>query len=150
MSAPHPTLRYTLQQNPRRDAAAALQVVDEGIGAFNDAEPALADVAALAVFAHDEAGQVVGGAVGRSWGEAAELQQLWVVDERRHQGVGGELMRRFEQAALERGVKLVYLETFSFQAPAFYARLGYGEALRLSGMTRGISKFIMTKSLPAR
>jgi GNAT superfamily N-acetyltransferase len=126
---------------------AAAKAVDQGLGDFNDAEPALADVHPLVVFAHDEAGAVAGGAVGRTWGTNAELQQLWVREDQRRSGLGAELMRRFEAQALARGVTLVYLDTFSFQAPVFYGKLGYTSVVLIEGFTSGISKHHMHKRL---
>lgn len=57
------------------DAAAA---VDSGLDGFNAAAAPLHEVRALAVFARDASGAVLGGAIGRHWGEACELQELWV------------------------------------------------------------------------
>lgn len=141
------TLRFTAHDDPRQDAADALRAVDDGIGDFNDREPALADVRALAVFAHTESGQLVGGAVGRRWGATAELQQLWVDEAQRRSGIGRELLARFEAQAAAHGVTLVCLDTFSFQAPGFYARQGYHTALQVDGFTGGISKHTMHKRL---
>jgi len=42
-------------------------------------------------------------------------------------------MAMLEQAAVERGATVVYLDTFSFQAPEFYRRCGYAVALRIDG-----------------
>ncbi len=42
---------------------------------------------------------------------------------------------------------LLYLDTFSFQAPQFYYRLGYQIACRFDGFPDGESKFILRKSL---
>lgn len=48
--------------------------------------------------------------------------------------------------AIECGCRLLYLDTFSFQAPEFYYRLGYETACRLDGFPDGGSKFILRKS----
>lgn len=143
------TVTYECHDHPRRDAADALAIVDAGIGEYNDREPALADVHPMAVLARDEQGAVIGGAVGRRWGECAELQQLWVAEARRRQGLGRELLKRFETMAAGHGVALVYLDTFSFQAPGFYARYGYTTALLTRGFTGGIEKHHMRKVLHA-
>ena len=133
-------------------AAQALAVVDAGLDEYNRrAGPALADVRALHVMAHSAAAPlrveaVVGGAVGRSWGLCCELQQLWVQPELRLQGIGGRLMDAFEAEAQERGCQMVYLETFSFQAPSFYLARGYEVALRTEGFTGGVVKFTLQKS----
>jgi GNAT superfamily N-acetyltransferase len=127
--------------------AADIDAVDAGISAFNAAQPALAQVQALYVFAKDAHGTVVGGAVGRTWGACCELQQLWVHEAQRKQGVGAHILAQFEQAAAQRGCNLVYLDTFSFQAPQFYAKYGYQVALETRGFTDGMVKTTMHKRL---
>ncbi|HMM83867.1 GNAT family N-acetyltransferase [Azohydromonas sp.] len=132
--------------DPDGDAVAA---VDHGLDEANRrAAPQLADVRALACVARDADGAVIGGAVGRTWGECAELQQLWVDARHRGRGLGTALLRRFEARAAGRGCTLVYCSTFSFQAPAFYRRLGYEETHRIAGFACGIEKFHCQRRLP--
>jgi GNAT superfamily N-acetyltransferase len=124
-----------------------LAVVDAGLDHFNASQPELRNVRPLCVFARDASGQITGGAVGRTWGQCCELQQLWVAEDARGQGVGAELMIGFEEQALLRGCSLIYLDTFSFQARPFYERLGYGVVLQTTGFTGGIVKYTMQKKL---
>ncbi|WP_374668642.1 GNAT family N-acetyltransferase [Ramlibacter sp.] len=134
-----------------RDVAAgpAHDAIDEGLGAANDAFAPLADVQPLGVDAHDAAGRLLGGANGRTWGDCAELQQLWVAPAHRRRGLGAAIVRRFEAEARARGCRLVYLDTFSFQAPAFYQSLGYRVASAIDGLGGGAVKYAMRKALPA-
>jgi ribosomal protein S18 acetylase RimI-like enzyme len=127
---------------PADDAA----IVDAGIGRYNDDHAPLHEVRPLGCMARI-AGRVVGGAVGRTWGRLAELQQIWVDDSCRGAGVGRQLLEAFEAAAAARGAREVYLDTFTFQAPGFYEALGYRCALRLDGFAPGISKLTMVKGL---
>jgi GNAT superfamily N-acetyltransferase len=123
-----------------------LRVVDDGIGEFNAASAPLEDAAPLSVFAREGAA-AVGGAVGRTWGECAELMQLWLPEHLRGQHIGAELVRRFEAAAVERGCRRCYLDTFTFQAPRFYEKLGYRTVLTIPGFAPGIVKHTMLKEL---
>jgi GNAT superfamily N-acetyltransferase len=125
----------------------AQAVVDHALEAFNHAQPALQDVQPLHVFAKQDDAQIIGGAVGRTWGQCCELQQLWVHEALRRQGIGARLLSQFEHAAAQRGCMLVYLETFSFQAPAFYRRCGYTVVLTTRGFTQGVEKYVMRKDL---
>lgn len=118
-------------------------IVDRGLGDANDAAAPLHEVQRLAVFAHDAAGAVVGGAVGRIWGPGCELQQLWVQPARRRQGLGAELVRRFERRAAARGARHFYLETWSFQAPRLYASLGYRVVHHEASFPHGLVKYTM-------
>jgi len=110
----------------------------------------MGDVQPLATFARDASGEVIGGAVGRTWGECCQLQQLWVVEPARRAGVGTALVRRFEEHARARGCCTFYLDTFSFQAPAFYRKLGYEPVLEIAGFTHDIVFYSMMKQLDPR
>ena len=128
---------------PPADAA----IVDAGLGGFNDAAAPLHEVRPMACFARTPDGVVIGGAVGRTWGPAAEIQQLWVGDAHRHRGVGTALVRAFEARAAERGCRSCYLETLSFQAPRFYAALGYRVVFELRELPYGIVRFTMLREI---
>jgi len=122
-------------------------VIDTGLGEANAASAPLEDVRALASLARDDAGRVIGGAIGRTWGACCELQQLWVEPAHRRCGIASLLVREFERRAEARGARTFYLETFSFQAPGLYRSLGYSESLALHGFALGIVKYTMVREL---
>jgi ribosomal protein S18 acetylase RimI-like enzyme len=123
------------------------KIVDAGLGDANSAAAPLHQVQPLACLARDPAGRVIGGAIGRTWGTCCELQQLWVETSHRRRGIGSALVRAFERHAEARGVRTLYLETFSFQAPDLYRALGYRVRLELRGFAPGIAKFTMVREL---
>lgn len=139
-----PEFRISSHDEPPAEARA---LVDEGLGRFNEEAAPLHEVRPLACFAHDDAGAVVGGAVGRRWGRACELQQLWVAPALRRQGLGGQLVRAFEAQARQHGCDLCYLDTFTFQAPSFYRRLGYSIDAQRAGFPQAILKFHLSRRL---
>lgn len=122
-------------------------VVDRGLGESNDAAAPLHEVQPISCFARSGDGQVIGGAVGRWWGQHCELQQLWVAPAHRRHGLAVELIQRFEAHAQRHGCTGFYLETFSFQAPSLYQSLGYQVAYENTAYPHGISKFHMVKQL---
>lgn len=136
-------------------------LVDAGLDQANKSSAPLHEVHGISCFAHLAAGhagknfdtvagdsrQLIGGAVGRIWGRCGELQQLWVADDFRRQGIGAMLIKEFERLAARHDCNMVYLETFSFQAPALYRSSGYQEKLVLEGYPDGIKKYIMVKDL---
>jgi GNAT superfamily N-acetyltransferase len=126
---------------------ALADAVDAGLGDANlAAEPRLADVRPLAIGAW-LGDRPVGGAIGRTWGECAEVQQLWVDPGLRCRGIGARLLNDFERAAVARGAKRAYLDTFSFQAPGFYAAQGWRVVLEIAGFADGVCKFTLMKDL---
>lgn len=140
---PSSALVFSTTDTPSEDK---LLAVDTGLEQHNHAVAPLEDVRQLASFATDEAGRVVGGAVGRTWGLCCELLQLWVAPDQRAGGVGSRLLQAFEDHARARGCRIFYLTTLSFQAPEFYRRNGYAVLAQISGYPNGIVKFLMHKA----
>jgi GNAT superfamily N-acetyltransferase len=72
---------------------------------------------------------------------------LWVADSYRKRGVGSQLMAGAEAAARAQGCRAAYLDTFTFQAPEFYERLGYREFGRLNDFPPGHARIWFSKPL---
>jgi ribosomal protein S18 acetylase RimI-like enzyme len=132
-----------------RPSPGDLDVVDSGLHLYNLAAADLGAVRPLACFARADSGEVIGGLRARQWGNAVEVQQLWVDEAHRRRGIGARLMHLLEQSAVGRGAAVIYLDTFSFQAPEFYRRCGYRAAARIDGFPQGIGKFLMVKRVGA-
>ncbi|HQR22657.1 MAG TPA: GNAT family N-acetyltransferase [Burkholderiaceae bacterium] len=136
-------LAFSTTDTPPEDK---LSTVDAGLEKHNTAVAPLADVRQLAAFASDASGQIVGGAVGRTWGKCCELLQLWVASEHRSGGVGSRLLQEFESHARTRGCSIFYLTTLSYQAPEFYRKRGYAVLAQITGYPDGIVKYLMHKA----
>ena len=119
--------------------------IDEGLDAFNLQAAPLDGVMPIVCIARAGSHAIAGGAVGRTWGCCAELQQLWVAEQHRGQGIGSRLVRLYEERARQRGCSTFYLTTFSFQAPSLYHALGYRPALAIAGFPDGIVKYVMLR-----
>ena len=74
---------------------------------------------------------IVAGLSGETYCGWLVIKYLWVRDDLRRRGVGSELMAYAEARVVERGCHSAWLDTFSFQARAFYERLGYEEFVAL-------------------
>lgn len=101
----------------------------------------------IAIFVRDDQRQMVAGISGWLWGECLEIDYLWVQEAVRGQGVGKQLVIALEEAAVVRGCRQITLETFSFQAPEFYQKLGYNEFGVIDGFGNHFRKFYMQKRL---
>ncbi len=125
---------------------ADLAAVKAGLAAFNARVIGVAEPTPVAVFARRD-GVVVGGATGHTQWEWLFVEYLWVSEEFRGEGLGAYLLERAEATARERGCVAVWLDTFSFQAPAFYERFGYRPFGRLDGFPPGHSRHFVWKPL---
>lgn len=79
----------------------------------------------LAVLVRNERREIVAGLDSATYAGWLFVDNLWVHAELRGRGIGRELLTQAERYAAERGCHSAWLDTFSFQAPEFYRRLGY-------------------------
>jgi GNAT superfamily N-acetyltransferase len=106
------------------------QRLNDELSEFNAAATPDVDAAAeLTVKIHED-DELVAGASGWTWGQAAGIAMTWVRHDHRGTGVGASLLAAFEEEARRRGCTHVFVTSFTFQAPAFYERLGYEEIFR--------------------
>jgi GNAT superfamily N-acetyltransferase len=101
----------------------------------------------LGIYLRDADGELTAGIYGWLWGECLEIDYLWVDEGLRGQGIGRRLLLHLEQAGKERGARLALLDTFSFQAPGFYERLGYQTFGLIEGYGGHHAKHFMRKQL---
>ena len=81
-----------------------------------------------------DTGELVAGISGWTWGVAAGIGMTWVREASRGAGFGAELLARFETEAVRRGSTHIFVTSFTFQAPDFYAHHGYREIFRWDGV----------------
>ena len=112
------------------DAALDQRLSDELDQVNAAATPGVAPARELTVRVLDEAGELVAGVSGWTWGVAAGIGMTWVRADARGTGLGSRLLASFEDEARSRGSRHVFVTSFTFQAPAFYERHGYRELFR--------------------
>ena len=111
--------------------------LDEEINAFNATATGHHDGRLLSIAARGDRGDLRGGLYGWTWGGCGYIDLLWVRDDQRGCGLGTGLLAAAEAEIRRRGCDRVALSTHSFQAPGFYARLGYTECGRTPGYPHG-------------
>lgn len=133
-SRPDPLEIELLETRIRREASAALGLGDE---------------VELAIFVRDEAGAVVAGISGWTWGDCCELQSLWVDPSRRHRGLATRLIAAAEAEAVARGCSQTVHFTYDFQARELYEQNGYELVGRVENFPSGTDVLWYRKQLQA-
>jgi GNAT superfamily N-acetyltransferase len=124
-----------------------VQYLEDRIYEFNSGATGITDGEWLAIFVKDEQGRIVAGICGNTWGGCLEIRQFWVEEARRKQGLGTRLLGAAENEALRRGCRQVLLMTFTFQAPAFYAKHGFEVVAVVDDHPRGHKNVLLRKRL---
>ena len=75
------------------------------------------------------------------------IETIWVAEPARSQGWGSKLMAAAEEEARRQGCRHAWLDTFSFQARAFYEKLGYQVFGELEDFPPGHSRYFLRKNL---
>jgi GNAT superfamily N-acetyltransferase len=137
---------YTLTLTDVADDEARKAIVGPLV-AYNDSQAGPSENRPLVVLVLDSTGAVVGGL----WGYTAYgwlfTNLLFVPASLRGQGIGSRLMHLAETEAATRGCHGAWLDTFEFQARAFYERIGYTCFGELPSYPTGFSRFFMKKEL---
>ena len=109
----------------------------------------LGEEAELAIYVRD-AGRIVAGVSGWTWGDCCELQSLWVEPSLRGRRLGTRLIAAAEVEAAARGCSQTVHFTYAFQARRFYERSGYELAGRVEGFPSGMDVLWYRKRLNPR
>ncbi|MGY2397729.1 GNAT family N-acetyltransferase [Pseudomonas sp. SDO5271_S396] len=91
--------------------------------------------------------EVIGGLYGKVSYRWLLIDLVSVSESMRGQGLGERLMHMAEDVAKKKHCIGIWLETFSFQAPGFYQKLGYSEFGRLADYPPGHTRFYYQKRL---
>jgi GNAT superfamily N-acetyltransferase len=116
--------------------------------AYNDRAAGPSPAQPLAVLIQDpETQQVIGGLWGRTAYDWLFVEMLVVPEAFRGHHLGWDILKRAEDVARARGCIGVWLDTYEFQAPGFYAKLGYELFATIDDHPRGQHRFFFRKQL---
>ncbi len=115
------------------DSALDQRLSDE-LDAYNVPAAAAGEQCEFTVKVQDADGSLVAGLSGWTWGTSAGIAMVWVREDQRRSGQGARLLAAAEEVARDRGCERINVSSFTFQAPAFYAKHGYVEVGRTEAL----------------
>ena len=98
-------------------------------------------------FCMEEHGQILAGIYAVRELDCVTIEYLYVEEKHRGRGYGSQLLERIEQQARAAGAKRIFLNTFSFQAPAFYEKHGYQLFAKLEPAMANYNQYFFQKLL---
>ena len=101
------------------------QIIGDLIRSYNRSKRETAESEPLNLYVEDEHGKLMAGLVAETFGNWLEIEYLFVKEELRGQGIGSQLLQQAESEAKKRNCRFAFVNTYQFQAPAFYQKYGY-------------------------
>jgi GNAT superfamily N-acetyltransferase len=99
------------------------------------------------IFLKDKSDKAYAGIIVTFTWNGMHIDSLWVDESLRGKGYGTKLMSMAEEEALKRGCTIAFTDTFSWQAPQFYEKLGYSSYGKLEGFPEGNALTYFRKSI---
>jgi GNAT superfamily N-acetyltransferase len=138
-------IKIALEPKPWREVK---RLIGDGLDAYNQAASGgKANESEFIVGVRGARGKFLGGFFCIVYFETCFLKWAWVDASARRNGVGRDLMAACEAEARKRGAKVIYLDTFSFQARPFYEKLGFKVFGTLKMGRKGMARYWMSKKL---
>ena len=107
------------------------QEIENLIRSYNRSKREAAESEPLNLYVEDDSGQLMAGLVAETFGNWLEIEYLFVKEDLRGQGIGSQLLQQAESEAKKRNCRFAFVNTYQFQAPAFYQKHGYQEVFTL-------------------
>ena len=107
------------------------QEIGNLIRSYNRSKREAAECEPLNLYVEDEHGQLMAGLVAETFGNWLEIEYLFVKEGLRGQGIGSQLLQQAESEAKKRNCRFAFVNTYQFQAPAFYQKYGYKEVFTM-------------------
>ena len=101
----------------------------------------------IEIIARNEQNEIIGGLYGRSLWGTLEIKTFVVKTENRNEGIGRKLIEEAEKEAKIRNCRFISLDTFSFQAPVFYEKLGFEKIGTETDFPKGFEKYYYRKKI---
>jgi GNAT superfamily N-acetyltransferase len=124
-----------------------VRVLEDGLYRYNVQQTGRGDGRWLAIFVRDADKAIMAGLSGWTWAGWLKVANLWVRDDVRRRGHGSALLKVAEKEAAARGCTRATLDTYSFQAPLFYQRLGYKIVAAVDDLPAGHKHYTLVKDL---
>ncbi len=140
-------MEIVFEPEPQADTRAAIL---DGLISFNSEQTAgrFGPPRTIALALKDpQTGTSVGGLTARISYSRMFVELLFIPEHLRGTGLGRQLIERAEDVARQHGCTGIWLDTFTFQAPGFYQKLGYTVFGELRDYPPGFSRFFLHKPL---
>ncbi len=137
-------LRIELSQDPTEEQRTAILAP---LRAYNVAKAGPSAMETIALLVRDEHDAILGGLWGHTFYRWMFIDLLAVPEQGRGQGIGSKLMQMAEATARDKECVGIWLDTFDFQAPEFYQKMGFSQCGEIADYPLGHKRHFFQKRL---
>jgi GNAT superfamily N-acetyltransferase len=101
----------------------------------------------FSIYVKDNEDKIIGGVIVFVYANSIFIDILWISQENRGLGIGSELLLSVETETIKRGINVITLDTFSFQAEGFYLKQGYEPLGIIKNYIEGHDRIFFRKQL---
>lgn len=124
-----------------------LKALSEGLLSHHTSKGHTREWEKFCIFLKDNNKKAYGGIIVTFTWNGMHIDSLWVDESLRGKDYGTQLMKMVEEEAMKRGCTIAFTDTFSYQAPQFYEKLGYTVYGKLEGFPEGSALNYYKKNL---
>ena len=121
--------------------------IEDRLYEHNKAATGRSDGEGLGFEIRDDEGRIVGVTAGYTWAGVSEIKQMWVDAAYRGRGYGVALLNAMVAEAERRGVKRIWVSSYSFQAPGMYEKAGFRRMAVFEDWPDGHTNVILCKTV---
>ena len=126
----------------------AIGFIAESLAAYNESQIGFRDFKPLAVLVTDpKSGLLLGGLYGRTSLGVMFIDRFFLPENARRNRLGSRVLALAEAEGKRRGCTMAGLFTLEVQAPGFYKKQGWTEAVKFDVPPPGVPRYLMTKKL---
>ncbi|HCJ1109624.1 TPA: GNAT family N-acetyltransferase [Legionella pneumophila] len=137
------TFEYVIDNNP---SASDDKIIRDGIVNFNS-RTINEKATHFSIFAKDGS-QIIGGALIWEHSDALYIDVLWCDEHYRKKGVGTKIISMIDDVAINKGLHKIFVDTYAFQAQAFYQKHGFYCIGTIPEYLLGHDRMFMRKDVP--
>ena len=137
------TFEYVIDNNP---SASDDKIIRDGIVNFNS-QTINEKATHFSIFAKDGS-QIIGGALIWEHSDALYIDVLWSDEHYRKKGVGAKIISLIDDVAINKGLHKIFVDTYAFQAQAFYQKHGFYCIGTIPEYLLGHDRMFMRKDVP--
>ncbi len=136
------SIRY--ETHPKKED---IQILGDGIMAHAKLQKQQPLIETFAFFVRDKNNFILGGCNGSIYYACLYIDQLWLDENLREQGIGTQLMQSAEVLGKEKKCLFLTVNTMDWEALDFYKKLGYYVEYERTGYLNHSTMYFLRKSI---